>query len=107
MWEARRGLATPLTSSSVTGVAVCVHRGVPLGAELCQGCRGAVRIKTFACALHGACTLAHALADVACCAACPDFQAASGNPPPEPRRGMDHLSLTKEPYDGQDPDLSG
>jgi hypothetical protein len=42
--------------------------------EPCPSCRGAVRLKVFACALHGECTIARSLTGVACCATCPDYE---------------------------------
>lgn len=49
--------------------AVCIHLGEPTGAVvLCKSCKGSVKIKTFACAVHGTCTLSKRVADVpGCC----------------------------------------
>src|SRR5205809_1027267 len=50
----------------------CLHLGAELREEPCPSCRGLVRLKVFACALHEGCTLAKQLPAVACCATCPD-----------------------------------
>lgn len=51
----------------------CRHLGAATGATVaCPSCRGTVALKLFACAIHGACTVARAVAGVACCASCPD-----------------------------------
>jgi hypothetical protein len=51
----------------------CRHRGAVLGEEPCPSCRGHVRVKAFACALHQACTVGQMVAGRACCATCPDY----------------------------------
>src|SRR4051812_22744164 len=51
----------------------CRHRGATLREEVCPACRGHVRLKVFACALHSECTVAKAIAGLACCANCPDY----------------------------------
>lgn len=47
----------------------CVHLGEPTGEVVaCQTCAGTVKIKSFACAIYGTCTLAKRLTDVpGCC----------------------------------------
>lgn len=50
----------------------CAHLGQFTRAELCPSCRGQVRVKIFACAVHEECTLQKPL-DVACCATCEDY----------------------------------
>jgi hypothetical protein len=60
----------------------CVHRGAQAREQACPSCRGHVRLKVFACAVHGECTVGKALAGLACCATCPDF--AAGSPRQEP-----------------------
>jgi hypothetical protein len=52
----------------------CVHRGPEVRQEECPTCRGRVRLKVFACGLHGECTVARPLAGTACCATCPDYE---------------------------------
>lgn len=50
---------------------VCIHRGEWTGeTRECAGCQGAVQIKLFACAVHGACSMKTKLEDVACCVGC-------------------------------------
>jgi hypothetical protein len=61
----------------------CVHRGEVRREQQCPTCRGSVRLKVFACALHGECTIARALGGLACCATCPDYDA--GPPADQPQ----------------------
>lgn len=53
----------------------CVHRGEATGLRKCPSCKGSVKVKIFACAIHGECTLAKPLEGVACCGGCKDFTA--------------------------------
>jgi hypothetical protein len=55
----------------------CEHRGDLLGYQECETCRGTTKIKLFACALHGQCTLGRKLEGIACCAPgqCGDYLA--------------------------------
>jgi hypothetical protein len=57
----------------------CAHLGEQAGERTCPGCRGAVRLKVFACAHpeHGQTTLAE-------CGRCPDFRPRAGDPPQGP-----------------------
>ena len=70
----------------------CAHLGPPTGATVeCPSCRGKVKLKTFACDLHGTCTIAKKAPGAACCASCPDHTgraaaAAPPDPPAHPRR---------------------
>lgn len=50
----------------------CAHRCEVLRTELCKTCGGRVRIKVYACELHGECAMASTIAGVANCALCPD-----------------------------------
>lgn len=61
----------------------CHHLGPSLGTEQCQSCQGTVRIKVFACAVHGKCTLAKKLDGIACCAGCGDYQPSKRDPDPD------------------------
>jgi len=47
----------------------CIHLGEATGeAVLCQTCSGSVKIKTFACSIHGTCTMGKRVPDVpGCC----------------------------------------
>lgn len=56
--------------------APCRFRGAELRAEKCPSCSGDVRVKVLGCALHGECTISRTVGELACCAACPDYQAA-------------------------------
>lgn len=49
----------------------CLHRGDVARIELCKACGGNVRIKIFACEIHGECTLRTMLPGVKCCEAPP------------------------------------
>ena len=56
----------------------CVHRGPELRKEPCETCGGGVRIKVFACAIHGECQLDDKIAGVAQCAGCQERLLFSG-----------------------------
>jgi hypothetical protein len=58
----------------------CVHRGQTHREEHCPTCRGTVRLKVFACARHGECTIARSLAGVPCCATCADYEPGPSDP---------------------------
>ena len=53
----------------------CQHRGDSTRQQECDTCAGKTRIKIFACAIHGECTLAKKLDGIACCAGCKDYAA--------------------------------
>jgi GTP cyclohydrolase II len=55
----------------------CPHRGEVLRLETCVGCCGQVRLKVFACRLHGECTLGDLPTVRRCDAGCPDHRALS------------------------------
>lgn len=50
----------------------CRHRGPAIEERACPSCRGAVRLKVFACAVHGRCLPIRSVPGLACCAVCPD-----------------------------------
>ncbi len=52
----------------------CRHRGQETRRESCGVCSGRVELKVLSCGVHGECTVAKPLPDVACCATCPDYQ---------------------------------
>lgn len=52
----------------------CIHLGEETGRIECPSCSGTVRVKTFACEIHGECTLSKALNELACCAGCAEYQ---------------------------------
>lgn len=63
--------------------APCLHLGEATGRTVaCPSCRGSVKLKTFACALHGECTPAKKAPGVACCVGCPDRVPRPAAPPP-------------------------
>lgn len=52
----------------------CQHLGKPTGAmQECDTCRGKAKIKLFACAVHGQCSIGKALPGIATCASCQDY----------------------------------
>jgi hypothetical protein len=55
-------------------VADCRHRGAELRQVECASCGGNVRIKVFACALFGECTLGKPLPGVPTCEACSRYE---------------------------------
>ena len=61
-----RGLFTtaPLTAKQHTD---CLHRGDLLETIGCETCAGNVRVKVFACSLHGRCQLSSKLTGVSVC----------------------------------------
>lgn len=54
-------------------VKLCIHLGDLLGTETCQGCRGQVEIKVFACGIHKRCAIGVSLPDLACCYWCEHY----------------------------------
>lgn len=74
------GTHVPAAPGAPPGQA-CAHRGGPTGETvLCPSCAGSVRLKMFACAVHGTCTVSRRAVGVACCVECPDRSAG----PPAP-----------------------
>lgn len=39
----------------------------------CDGCKGTVLIKIFACSIHGECTIGRKIDPIACCKGCADY----------------------------------
>jgi hypothetical protein len=74
LWEQGRGPGQQPAAIGDSVSTVCLHRGPVLREVPCLACRGQVRVKVFGCRIHIECTLGRMLADVACCAACADFQ---------------------------------
>ena len=67
LWGSPPGRAAPPPALS------CVHLGGPLGeTRSCPSCKGSVRVKVMACAVHGGCTPARKVEGVAFCGTCPD-----------------------------------
>lgn len=63
----------------------CVHLGQPTGEmRKCPSCTGDVDVKLFGCAIHTQCTVAKEVADIACCAKCPNKSTAILIPEPPP-----------------------
>ena len=50
----------------------CIHRGDKIRNQVCTSCPAKPRIKVFACAVHGECTIGKRLDGLACCAGCLD-----------------------------------
>lgn len=61
----------------------CVHLGGLLRTQQCPTCSGTVKVKVFACTIHGECELANKLKDVRRCGTCDDFQSAEMNSQPQ------------------------
>jgi hypothetical protein len=80
LWEQGRG---PGQSARRRGKAApafpCRRLGEALRAQECPTCCGTVKIKIFQCELHDECTLAHALAEAACCRTCGDYEREPAN----------------------------
>lgn len=69
-------LCEPVRSSQF-----CGRLGELMRSEECGDCTSKPKIKVFACALHGECTLGKPLDGLACCATCADYSDTS--PPPK------------------------
>ena len=66
-----------LVSPSPPLASPCVHLGPPTGETIaCQSCTGQVKIKLFACAVHGQCSLAKPVGRQ-CCAGCESYTPAA------------------------------
>jgi hypothetical protein len=52
----------------------CWRQGDYLRKQTCASCCGTVRLKVFACDLHGECTVAKFLSGSACCRTCDDYE---------------------------------
>lgn len=54
----------------------CLHRGKATGrVQTCETCQGNVRVKVFACELHGECTISRQVDSLPVCHTCPDWSA--------------------------------
>lgn len=69
--------ATPRPAAR-SQAAPCVHLGSELRLQDCPTCRGNVRVKVFACPLHGETTLAKPIEGLHCCDGCWDYDPQSG-----------------------------
>ncbi len=58
----------------------CAARGEEVRREKCDGCRGAVQVKVFACELKNECTLSSVVPGIACCALCREYVAPTASP---------------------------
>lgn len=65
------GAFVPVITETQVG---CQHLGQPLRYESCPTCSGNVRLKVFACSVHGTCQLTQRLAGVHSCDGCRDHQ---------------------------------
>mgnify|MGYP001616833252 CR=1 FL=1 len=52
----------------------CAHLGAIVGTVECASCIGRVVLKTFACIMHGECTVLRKVDNMACCGLCQDFK---------------------------------
>lgn len=57
----------------------CLHRGEVVGEVECSSCKGRVRIKVFACAVHGDCTIRRVPGDRSDCDSCDEYSAATND----------------------------
>ena len=58
----------------------CSHVGYELRREVCGTCGGKqVKLKVFACDVHGECTIEKPLTGIKCCKSCADFTASSAD----------------------------
>lgn len=71
-WDAQR--PTVRQPEKKVNKKTCRHAGDVLRTELCKKCGGSVKIKVFACELHGECSMQKEIQGIACCAKCPDYQ---------------------------------
>lgn len=62
----------------------CARLGNEVRRQECPTCSGTVKIKVFACAVHGECTTAKALPALACCKVCSDYCAGETQVPKPP-----------------------
>lgn len=76
--EAYRSIWAAMATAA-TRPGPCAHLGETVRQEKCSTCCGNVRLKVFACALHGECTINTAIKDVACCSDCGDYATASSS----------------------------
>lgn len=53
-------------------VSTCRHRGAVAHLVDCPTCYGHVKVKTFACGIHGECTIGKQVDGLQCCRECPD-----------------------------------
>lgn len=76
LWEEGRGPGQngSMPHRSVLSVP-CRERGSLIREQPCSSCCGTVRVKVFACMIHGACTIGRHVDDLACCATCADYEA--------------------------------
>lgn len=76
LWEIGRGPAQHREQRHLPCRDLCNQ----IGEEICETCRGKVRIKVFACQVHGMCSLSENLAKLACCVTCPEYHPAADSP---------------------------
>jgi hypothetical protein len=69
------------SKSAVATKALCSHFGAETRQQVCDSCRGKQRIKVFACAVHGECSLGKQLEGVAYCKGCKEY---APTPPENP-----------------------
>jgi len=78
LWEEKRGPGQRNTRKPMAArQPTCEHLGGITGQRPCQGCRGNVQVKLFACSIHGECSLGRQVDDTACCAVCEEYVPAS------------------------------
>jgi hypothetical protein len=70
-----------VNASGCKSVDPCAHFGSEVRWQPCDACKGNIRIKVFACAVHQETTLSKKLDGLACCAGCKDY---APTPPENP-----------------------
>lgn len=60
----------------------CSHRGELIDRVHCKSCRGFVRVKVYACTIHGRCTLGGEIESARSCIGCGDRTVISERPSP-------------------------
>ena len=64
----------------------CIHLGDKTGTRECETCQGSVKIKLYACALHGTCTLGKRIDMLPVCSQCGDYAASRRSADPDDGR---------------------
>lgn len=75
LWEEGNGPGQNLELQGNPAVEFpCIQLGERLREQECPTCNGSVLLKVFTCELHGECTLAKTIKDIACCTTCKDYE---------------------------------
>jgi hypothetical protein len=66
-----------ITALSLAPESPCIHRGESTRSVECNSCRGRVRVKVFACSVHGECTIKKRAGELKTCLGCVDHESPS------------------------------